>query len=261
MNQMQKIYIAVSIILVLGMFFGLDTKPSEQKLIEKSRANVFESIDIGKLIRDTKITLTASEQDYFSSLEVIAGSTTDDSSKIEVYQRLSSDWYRKGEGVIAGHFAEKLAEIDNDAERWSIVGTTFGAALNQELEPRSGQYAFKKAIEAFENAISLDPDQLNHRLNRAILYAEHPQPDDPMKGIQLLLELNRQNPESIQVLYHLARFGMQTGQYEKAIGRIEKGLLIDPENIKLICLAAEAYKAINDQEKYAIYNAFCTNKN
>jgi Tfp pilus assembly protein PilF len=78
-----------------------------------------------------------------------------------------------------------------------------------------------------------------------------------MKGIQLLLELNNKHPESVQVLYHLARFGMQTGQNEKALARIEKGLSIDPNNEKLICLAAKAYQAVNLQEKFAFYDALC----
>ena len=89
------------------------------------------------------------------------------------------------------------------------------------------------------------------------MYIEQPQPDTPMKGIQLLLELNNKNPESVQVLYHLARFGIQTGQNEKAIARIEKGLSIEPDNKKLICLAAKAYRAVNQQEKFAFYDALC----
>ncbi len=261
MNRIQQILVIAGILLVFGMYFGLDTKPAKQKLVEKSRVIAFESLDIGKLIRDSKATFSQTEQDYLNSLESVAATAPDDSTKIEIYRKLSSDWYRKGELVIAGHYAELIAELDNTAERWSITGTTFGAALNQDLEQREQEYAFNKAVAAFENAISLDPVNLDHRINLAIMYADYPQADQPMKGIQLLLELNRQNPENVAVLYHLARFGMQTGQYERAIVRIEKGLELDPDNNRLICLAAEAYRGAGDNEKATRYQAMCRNKN
>lgn len=260
MSKIQWIYVAVTAILILGSYFGFETKPPEQKLVEKSRANSFESIDIGKLVRDQKGTLSENDQQYFSSLEALAAATPDDSSQIRIYEQLAGEWYRRGNKVISGHFAEKIANLDNTASRWSITGTTFGAALKSDLEPNTEDYAFDHAVSAFENAVSLDPENLDHRVNLAIMYAEHPIEENPMKGIMMMLELNRQNPESVDILYHLARFGMQTGQYEKAIGRIEKALTIDPDNQKVICLAAKAYRAVNNNEKFAAMNAACENK-
>lgn len=257
MNRTQLILLFSGICLVLGMYFGLDTKPGTQKLVEKSRAIAFESLDIGKLIRDEQSALTPEDREYLGSLDAIAGAAPDDSTKIEIYRRLSSEWYRKGNPLIAGHYAELLAELDQTEERWSIVGTTFGAALQQGLEPREQEYAFNKAVAAFENAISLEPGELSNRINRAIMYIEYPEQDQPMKGIQLLLELNRQNPENVPVLYHLARFGIQTGQYEKAIERIEKGLALEPDHERLVCLAEEAYRAVGNSEKAALYQARC----
>jgi len=75
-----------------------------------------------------------------------------------------------------------------------------------------------------------------------------------MKGIQLLLELNRSNPENVSILYYLARFGMRTGQYEKARERLEKALSLDPAQRRLHCLMAdlllETHQSEVEIEKY-----------
>jgi predicted Zn-dependent protease len=113
------------------------------------------------------------------------------------------------------------------------------------------------AVRCLENAISLNPGNLDHRINLAICYAELPPADNPMKGIQLLLELNRNNPESSAVLYHLARFGMRTGQYEKAEERLKSALALDPEQRRLHCLMAELQTQRNRPGEAAEYQAKC----
>ena len=262
MTNEQKIYVGIAILALLGMFFGLDTKPSEQKIIEKSRANNFETIDVNSLIANAKETLSEGDRQYLTSLERIAGKADQDSAKLQVLEQLAGDWYRKGFKEISGFYAGKIAELTNTEEAWAITGSTYAAAINAgQLEPKVEEFAFNKAVQAFENAYSLNPNDLNHRINLAIMYAEHPIESNPMKGIQMLLEMNRQNPENTVLLYHLARLGMQTGQYEKAIGRIEKSLAIEPNEKRMVCLAADAYKALNNQEKYVQYNALCNTLN
>ena len=73
-----------------------------------------------------------------------------------------------------------------------------------------------------------------------------------MKGILLLRELDAQNPENIAVNSQLARLAIKTGQFDKAIGRLEKVLVKEPNNSKLICLLAEAYSGANNPKAAAM---------
>jgi cytochrome c-type biogenesis protein CcmH/NrfG len=81
----------------------------------------------------------------------------------------------------------------------------------------------QRAVQAFENAISLNPDNASHRLNLALTYTEMPPEDNPMKGILLLRELQEQYPENTQVLNALGRLAIQTGQYARAVERLDAG--------------------------------------
>jgi predicted Zn-dependent protease len=117
--------------------------------------------------------------------------------------------------------------------------------------------ASSAAARCFESAISLNPGEIDYRINLAIVYAEVPPAENPMKGIQSLLELNRQHPENTSVLYHLARFGMRTGQYDKAKERLEKALSIEPGEKRVNCLMAELLKETGEVEKAEQYERVC----
>ena len=245
--------------LFLLLYFAFDITPKTQELVEKSRAESLEKIDVNALIEKSKSALNKGEFAEVSAMEFEVQSQTSDSMKISFLEKLSGKWYRLKNPIIAGHYAEQIAETGNKAEQWSISGTTFAIALQQDFDENSKAYCLDHAVRAFENASSLEPENINHQVNLASCYAENPPKDNPMKGIQMLLGLDKKHPESIPVLYQLAKFGMQTGQYDKAIGRLETILNKDQKNKKAICLIFKAFEETGKAEKALEYKQRCEN--
>jgi tetratricopeptide (TPR) repeat protein len=239
MNRQQVSLIVGSITMIAVLFFGFKTKPPKQRLVEKSRAGDVELRETQNAVRKAKAALPEDLRTYIQGIENIAEGSSDDSTRVEAWRSLSAAWFDQNAYVPAGYFAEKLAEIEQTPESWSIAGSTYGTAFTAEVSPDEMALCVAGAIRSYENAISLDPDNIEYRINLAICYAEHPPQENPMKGIQLLLELNRTHPDDVSVLYHLARFGMQTGQYAKAKERLEKALSLDPAQRRLYCLMAD----------------------
>jgi cytochrome c-type biogenesis protein CcmH/NrfG len=108
-----------------------------------------------------------------------------------------------------------------------------------EKEEKVIEFCANRAIQAFENAISLDPSDITNKVNLAVCYAERPPQNNPMKGILMLIDLNKKHPENVPTLSTLGRLGIQTGQFEKAVARLELALQIEPKNIKVNCLLAQ----------------------
>ncbi|MEO5906670.1 MAG: hypothetical protein ABIQ11_08090 [Saprospiraceae bacterium] len=104
-------------------------------------------------------------------------------------------------------------------------------------------------MEAFENAISIEPKIIEHRINQALSYIEVPDQAQPMKGVQMLAGLATNFPDSPLPPFHLARLAVRTGQMERAVERIEQALKIDSTNSKIACLAIEIYAATNKPEE------------
>jgi tetratricopeptide (TPR) repeat protein len=239
------------------MYFGLDTKPKKQKAIEKSRVIAAESTDINALLEDAKAELSTDKSRLILSLEGNLSQTQTDSARVTVLKELSGNWYNLERADIAGFYAENVAEIENSDEAWSIAGSTYAIGVQRAKEEKVKQFCFGRAVKAFENAISLNPSNATHKVNLAICYAENPLPENPMKGILMLRDLIEKEPENVLVLTTLGRFAIQTGQFEKAIERLQKAISIEPENTKANCLLAQAYQGLGDIERAENYAKYC----
>ena len=257
MTKLQIMVVSSTILLFLGMYFGLDTKPKEQKAIERSREIAAESTDINALLNDAKSQLSSEKSTLILSIEAKLDEAQIDSARVEVLKELSSNWYKLERVDIAGFYAESIAELKNDEESWSIAGTTYAIGTQRAKEEKVKKFCFGRAVKAFENAISINPSNSTHKVNLAVCYAENPLPENPMKGILMLRDLIEKEPENVLVLTTLGRFAIQTGQYEKAIERLQQAISLEPENNKANCMLAEAFRGKGDKQQAANYATKC----
>lgn len=257
---MSKLQIAVLISaagLFLLLYFTCETKPPSQKAIEKSRALTIEQTDIASLLTEAKAHLEPQDAAAILSLESELEAAAGDSAKAEIFKALSGKWYSAGATAVAGFYAEEAANLESSGEAWGIAGTTFTLCAQQASEEKTRSFCATRAVKAFESAISLAPKELSHRLNLALVYADFPPPDDVMKGIVMLRDLDAKNPDNPSVLYHLGRLAVRTGQWDRAIERLERSAALGPSNQNTWCLLALAYKETGNQPKAAACQQKC----
>lgn len=246
MTKLQIFVVLSAILLFFALYFGFDTVPSEQKSIEATRVSAQTSTTITNLLREAKQDIAKSATAAtLRVLEQQVELAENDSAKIAAFEALSSAWYKQEEVAIAGFYAQELASIGQSETAWSIAGTTYAICVQRDEREKVKQFCRDRAVESFESAISLNPSSVQHQLNLALVYTEHPPQENPMKGILMMLDLNKKNPDDVLVLFNLARLGMQTGQYEKAANRLERAYSLAPEKIEIACMLAEAYQKLN----------------
>lgn len=245
-------------LLFVLLYFVLDTKPNEQKLAEKSRALKMETTSVQNLLLAAKKDLDAEQTAILDDIVTgVRAAEGDIDREVTGFKELSGFWYNVGNPAIAGHYAEEVATRDSTALAWSIAGTTYTLALQKVEDDRTAQWASKRARLAFENAISYEPDVVDHKINLALTYVENPLADNPMKGILMLRQLLDDNPEEVKVLNQLARLSLRTNQVDKAVSRLESAIAIEPDNLTTICLLAKAYEAAGRTNESKEYSARC----
>lgn len=246
LGKSQSILIAAAIALFCLIYFGMSTIPKEQKATELSRAANIEATGIQNIVVSAKKSLSKDQLNIIEAMQTDYNNSEDDSEKVEKAKSLASKWYEFGSPIVSGYFAESIAKIENTKDSWSIAGTTYSIGIENAKEEKELKFAKGRAIKAFENAISLADNNIDDKINLALIYVNHPD-RGPMQGIQMLLKLNENNPENVQVMNQLARLAIRTNQTDKAIQRLEKALSLEPENNNSICLIAQAYaQAGND---------------
>ncbi|MEY3052091.1 MAG: hypothetical protein RLY31_1876 [Bacteroidota bacterium] len=170
---------------------------------------------------------------------------------------MSGIWYDFGYPSLSGHYAASLAALVGGAEAWSIAGTTFSICVRQAEESKVRDYCTLKAIECLEKAISIQPEEWRHRLNMALVHTENPPENEPMKGILMLVELNKEYPEQPAILTQLGRLALETGQFEKAKERLEAVLRVSPEDRKVHCLLSTVYQRLENGVRAAYHQDRC----
>lgn len=256
-NKHQWIAILATLAFVLVFYFGCETKDPKIKLVEKSRVASFENTSFENIRKRTFDSLDASTRSYFDGLQMQMHDTYDDSSKIEGLKLISGFWYNQKEYALAGETAEQISTLENTAFSWAITGTTYLAGIKRGKTDVRRTFNRSKAVNAFEQAISLEPNNEKHKVNLALCYVELPPEDTPMKGIMMLLDLNKQYPESTSVLFQLARLGLQTNQFEKVIGRLNKILEIDPTSVRAHCMLADVLIKTNKEAEAKSHIDIC----
>ncbi len=253
-GQIGAILAAIALFLIL--YFGFDIVPGEQKQLEKSRILSTEATSVQNLIMDARQEI-GSKYSVIEALTMELNDQEIDSLRTETLKTLSGRWYELGFPAISGYYAEEIAKANNDADAWAIAGTTYLLAVKETDEEKVREWSFSRAINALESAISLNPEDIESKINLALGYLENPSPDNPMQGVLMLRQLNDENPGNVKVLAQLGRLSLVTNQVENAIKRLKEAESVEPANKNIICLLAQAYDKAGDSNNAATYNEKC----
>jgi tetratricopeptide (TPR) repeat protein len=256
-SKAQGIAIGIFIALFALLYFGCDTKSKEHKDLEKSRADKIELIDIDRHIRKQKEQLPSDIANDIANIERRITEASAEDDKIEGYKDLASIWYSAGYPLPSAFYAEHIAKMEDTGDAWSIAGTTYSLAVKKTEDDTEKQYAISKSRSALNKAIDRDESNIDNKINLALSYVEVQDQDNPMKGILMLVDLNKKNPDNPSVLYQLGRLSLGTNQLDKAVSRLSRAVEIKKDYKAAYCLLAIAYEKSGDQQKAMEAKKYC----
>jgi predicted Zn-dependent protease len=240
MNKQQWIVLGSVVSLFLVLYFGCDTTIKKGGVGVEKVATEVVAFDIQTSINEATKNLTPTQKAEIEALSAIKSPT------VENLKSLSGAWYRSGNELVAAHFAEQVARVSKDDESWSVAGGNFYKVLLTAKDKSLKDYCSHQAADAFQNAASLNPTKMEHKYNLALCYVDNPLPNDPMRGILILKDLEHQDSAYAPVQFQLAQLAMKTGQLEKAKARLEKMVAKDNQNIRAVCMLGDVYEALHD---------------
>lgn len=260
MNKAQYLALLAAAAVFLALYLGFDTTPPAHRTVELSRSLKGESTSFEALLENAKGQLTAETSAQWLDLEKQLTAANPDTNRASVLKQCSAWWYARGNTGVAGGFAEQLAELQNVDTAWSVAGALYFQALTGAQDAEVRKYFGAHAVKAFESAVSLNPGQVEHRVNLALVYAENPPPDNPMQAVLLLRELEKKYPDNPSVYNALGRLAIKTGQWARAVERLEKAWSLDPNNPFTPCLLAKAYEGAGQTAKASEFATRCNGK-
>ncbi len=257
MGKAQYLAIAGALVLFAVLYWGFGTKPPSSHK-QGAMAAKTETKDVfERLLQEAKSSLKSEQSSAIAADETTLAQASDDNTRISAMKTLSSHWFEYGHLPVAAGYAEQVAELEKSDSAWSVAGALFFNSLIATQEPDIREYCASQAAKSFETAAALNPDQAEHQVNLALVYAENPPADNPMKAVLLLRDLEKKYPEDASVYNALGRLAIKTGQWERAIERLEKARSLDPKNTYTPCLLSRAYDGAGQADKAAEFAKLC----
>lgn len=197
-------------------------------------------VDSVKKTLDPASTKLVEEQETF-----FRSSVTID-KKVAALDSLSKVYYAMKFPAAGAYYVSEIAYISNKTEDWIAAGSRLYSS-SHFVQPEQGRKLISKAIECYQKALELDPSNLQAKTKMGICYVEGT--DNPMQGITLLREVVAKDSLHREAQVNLALFAIQSGQFEKAIERLNKLLTFDPGFSEAYLYLGEAYASKGDKAK------------
>ena len=249
----QIILIGAALLLITILFFyGRITEP--RKAVPLGTPETTNKFIIQQFITQAKGKLSPSQAIYVSKLENSISRGDVAEQQIKANFSLANFW--KDSIKLFEPYAfyiSQASKLDNSEKNLTFAAQLFLDNLRQEHDEAKLNWETTEAIELFEKALQLNPDNDDLKIGLGSCYVygkgRNGNPQETMKGIQQLLAVVRKDSTNMKAQFVLGVGGAVSGQYDKALERLKKVVTAQPSNLEAIAFLADTYAAKGDKEE------------
>ena len=258
MKKPQWITLVAGILLTAGLFLFGRTVPKNKTItpVVHSEDDGHDhgpapaGISIDTILTLAKKQLSAEQVVRINTLEnsISRGDVKD--QQIHVYHQLARFW-ADSVGVFEPYawYSAEAARLENSEKTLTFAARLFLENLqNDDLEQRR-QWKALQAKDLFERSLKINPDNDSAKVGLGACYLFGNISAMPMEGIAKIREVVEKDSTNIYAQMTLVKGTMISGQYDKAISRLQTVLGMQPDNIEAVLLMADMYERKGDKVK------------
>jgi len=172
--------------------------------------------------------------------------STSQKEKSSIFADSLRDLYTQaGQFDSAAWFAGQAASFLNTTESFLKAGNSYYEAYTFAMQPEKQQVLAEKAREYLEKVIKADPKKLEAKTKIGMTYFS----SNPPKGVAILREVLAEDPKNELVLFNLGMLAIQSGQYDRAVERLNELIAVNPKHIQGQLLLGVAFMNKGDKDK------------
>lgn len=253
MSKKQLIIAVTGLALVIILFiFGNTVAPKSK--VQVPAAKAVKSFDILQFIGEEKKHLTASQLINLSKLENSVTRGDVSSQSITANTQLANFWKDSVKSFEPyAYYLSEAAKLDKSEKNLTFAAQLILNNLRAEQDEAKLNWKTATAVALFEKAIELNPENDDLKVGLGSCYilgkGRAGGPEETMKGIQQLLSVVRKDSNNMKAQMMLGVGGFVSGQYDKAIERLQKVIKAQPDNIEAVAFLADAYAAKGDKNE------------
>lgn len=174
--------------------------------------------------------------------------------QLTVYHQLSHFW---GDSArifepYAWYEAES-ARLENSEKTLTFAAQLFLDNLQDDNNPDLRKWKALQAKDLFERSLKLNPDNDSAKVGLGACYLFGGISAAPMEGIAKIREVVEKDSSNVYAQMMLAKGSMMSGQYDKAISRLQTINRLQPANMEAILMMADVYERTGDKKNAAVW--------
>jgi Flp pilus assembly protein TadD len=171
----------------------------------------------------------------------------DSATMAPLYEQAAAIWREHHQPAMYAWTSAQAARLSQSEKKLTFAGQFFIELMQDAGSPAMQAWAAQQAIGCLNRALELNPDDDTARIALATAYVEGT--GAPMSGISILREMVAKNPDHAAANLLLGRLSIQSGQWEKAVERLEHVRNLEPKNREALYFLGEAYRGAGQKEK------------
>lgn len=160
----------------------------------------------------------------------------DTAARKKIYSELSEFWKNLDNAAIGAYYHYQIAQTEGTKAALEDAGDALVSVFKNGSDSVISNNLITFALRSYKEAVQKDSNDVVLKLKLADVYVQGSA--EPMKGIEILKELDQSHPDNIQVQIALGRLSIQSGQLDKAKERFKKVLQLQPQNTEALYFMA-----------------------
>jgi tetratricopeptide (TPR) repeat protein len=168
--------------------------------------------------------------------------------QLKAYHQLAHFW-KDSAGFLLPYswYEAEAARLENSENSLTFAARLFLENLQQEQNLEFRRWEALQAKDLFERSLRIDPGNDSARVGIGACYLFGNISEAPMEGISKIREVLQRDSTNVYAHMMLVKGSLMSGQYDKAIARLETINRVQPNNLEAIVIMADTYERMNDK--------------
>lgn len=258
MKKSQWITFIIGILLTTGLYLFARTVPKNKTVVTEQHTDddghdhgpASSAISIDSILNLAKKQLTADQVVRLNTLEnsISRGDVKD--QQVHIYHQLAKFW-SDSVGIFEPYawYTAEAARLENSEKTLTFAARLFLDNLQMDEVTQRRQWKALQAKDLFERSLMLNPDNDSAKVGLGACYLFGEISSTPMEGILKIREVVEKDSTNVYAQMMLARGSLLSGQYDKAITRLEAVNSMKPGELDALLLLAEVNERMGNKSK------------
>lgn len=244
--------VLATVLLSIAIYFIGDFKGKVKEKAETPAETPTAKLDYQQYKTAQLEKLDPANRQVLTQMEQALETAASNEEKISQLNQLIAECEKLKLELLATMYSKQIAEVKNDAVVWDKTGTYFmDLFYNLQETPDLQVFKLEEARYCFEKATKLDTANLDYKVRLGVTFMEDQQ--QTMQGVTILRGVVDADSNHISANLYLGRFGIISGQYDKAEVRLKRVLGLDSTNVEAHILMADVQVGLGNKDKAIEY--------